>query len=68
LAYEHAGDGLVLAGPWRLEGEAQMFAAIGLPGHLRFAAKMEIFLSRISDRPTAIAWLERCDGLSFLGH
>jgi len=68
LAYEHAGGGLVLAGPWRLEGQAQMFAAIGLPGHLRFAAKMEIFLSWISDRPAAIAWLERRDGLAFLAH
>lgn len=68
LAHEKARHCLGLAGLWRLEGQAHVVVAVGLPRHLRCSAKMEIVVSGISDRPPAVAWLERGDSLAFLGH
>jgi hypothetical protein len=46
-----------------------MLTTIGLPGHLRLAAKVEIFLSGIPHRPATVPRLQGCDGLALLlGH
>ena len=46
-----------------------MLATIGLPAHLRLAAKVEICLSGIAHRPAAVPRLQGCDGLALLlGH
>lgn len=68
LAHEKARHCLGLARLWRLEGQTHVFGAVGLPRHLRCSAKVEILVAGISDRPPTVAWLERGDGLAFLGH